>query len=216
MAYKNGLTTAAHDAMRVDDYFKIVYDKVEAHKGALIVDVFSGGGRDIKNLYDRLGKQGRFVAIDADPLRVADMLGKENFVQAKEAGALSAIFQKASIAVIQGTFPDRPYGDMGTELEGKVGFVLCNAGIMSVKPSELQSTLQAMSRMLAPKGELILRFSQSREDQAENEGKKYFVHSPSHVEDILQQMGLDVKRSADLPDPAGRPFHWVDLHARKF
>jgi hypothetical protein len=212
MAYQNGLTTAAHDAMDVGDYMKIVMQKSATHRGGLIVDVFSGGGRDIQAIRDNLGGDGHFAAIDSDPLRIHDMVSKDGFTAVYSATELCEAFERANIAVIDGQFPDRPYGLTGAALVGQADFVLCNAGIMFVPPDQLQQTLHGLTAMLSPTGEMVLRFSQDRADQAAKLGTTYFVHAPETVTSILETEGFSVRRSDDLPDPAGRGFHWVDLH----
>ena len=96
--YKSGLSTAAHDKMDVRLYFKLVYEAVCHRKGGLIADVFSGGGRDIVALRSVLKGDGRFVAIDADPLRIRDMLAKNDaggaplFAEVENRAALKAAF----------------------------------------------------------------------------------------------------------------------------
>ncbi|MGB9153822.1 MAG: class I SAM-dependent methyltransferase [Alphaproteobacteria bacterium] len=217
--YKSGLSTAAHDKMDVQAYFSLVHEAVCHRKGGLIADVFSGGGRDILALRSLLKGDGRFVAIDADPLRIKDMLAKNDaggaplFAETRTRAALKAAFAQQKIAVLEGTFPDKPYGDTKINLKGKADFILCNAGIMFVPPQDLDKTLAMLAGMLAPKGEMFLRFSQERADKARK--PDYHIHEPSLVRDTLMREGVHVIRNPDLPDPDKRGFSWVDLNCYK-
>lgn len=212
MSYTHGLSTQTHDAMSVDDYYGIVYNACREKRGGLFVDVFSGGGRDIQKISTLLGGDGKFIAIDSDPQRIQDMTGKQGFVMVDSRQALENAFKDAKIAVVGGTLPERPYGTTDIDLKGRADFILCNAGIMFVRPDQLEDTLKQLSGMLAPQGEMVLRFSLKRDDQSKNLGIAYFVHDPKTVENILGREGMRVERREDLPDPAGRPFSWVDIH----
>lgn len=223
---RHGLTTAQHDKMDVSGYYGRVYARLPDFKGKTIVDLFSGGGRDIADFCHYLGRDGVFVAVDSEAQRLVDMVSK-NFETAKRQGvtyeivASQAAFEQAvlarKIAAIQGRFPDRPLGnnDKVSDIALKADFALCNAGIMFVKPEELAPSLAAMADLLNTKGELVLRFSLARADKQAELGRSYFVHEPAAVQRVLEQKGLSVTRHPDLDDPGGRPFKWVDFHAVK-
>lgn len=224
-----GMTTQQHDAMdkkALDIYFRRVDERLRNYSGGIIVDAFSGGGRDILRAHDVLHGQGYFAAIDVDPQKIIDMLAKNKvkfdpyalrFDYVNSDQALTNAFNDNAIACIQGRFPDAPLGNFAekSDIDLRADFMLCNAGIMFVRPEELKPTLFALSDMLNAGGEMALRFSLDREDKAEAKGKSYFVHGPELVQEILEEAGLTVTRHADLPDPAKRPFAWVDLQAMK-
>jgi SAM-dependent methyltransferase len=199
----------------VSSYFKLVYEKCLDKPGGMFIDIFSGGGRDIRDIFNLMSGNGKFVAIDSDPQRIVDMLKKEEFSLVRNKSDLKAAFENSKVAALPGEFPGSPYGNTGVDLDSSADFILCNAGIMFVGPEKLESTLEAMARMLAPGGEMVLRFSLERDDKKEKLGKSYFAHSPEKVTKILKEEGLAVKRSEDLPDPDSRPFSWVDIHCRK-
>jgi hypothetical protein len=211
----HGLSTQVHNQMNVEEYYRIVYEKCAGKVGGLIVDVFSGGPRDTKKIYELLNGNGKFIAIDSDPQRIQDMRNTENFVVVENQHDVEIAFKEAKVAIIRGSFPEQPYGTTDIDLDGQVDFILCNAGIMFVRPDQLEDTLKQLALMLAPQGELVLRFSQERNDQAKNLGITYFVHDPEKVQAVLRRTGMLVERHKDLPDPAGRPFFWTDIHVFK-
>ena len=214
----SGLTTREHDAMDVMAYFKLVYKAVTLHKGNLIIDVFAGGGRDILTFTKLLNGNGRFVAIDRDQTRISDMMEKKNkdgfqyFMLAESKRDLSTAFKAGKIAAVQGEIPDAPYGKTGIDLSGQAGLVLCNAGIMDIPAERLQKTISVLAKMLAPGGEVFVRFSQIRSDRPI--GRSYHLHDPVHVTKLMEAEGLTVTRNPDIDDPV-RPFLWVDLHGLK-
>ena len=222
-----GMSTQQHDAIdksALDKYFERVYARADRYKGGVIVDAFSGGGRDIIELYKRLDRDGKFVAIDSEAQKVLDMLSKNKqivdeldaaFELAIDQEDLDRVLRNDWIAAVQSTFPDRTFTTDAKkgELDLKADFMLCNAGIMFVKPEDINRTLWAMTDMLAPAGELALRFSLARDDKKDALGKSYFIHDPDMVMESLSNSGLVVRRWDDLPDPDGRPFKWVDIQA---
>jgi len=210
-----GLPTAHHDAIDVSNYNSRVYECIVKNGYSTIVDAFSGGGRDIAHFRNVLQGKGSFVAIDCDTVRISDMLQKPNFVEVKNSDELAAVFDRSDIAVVQGNFPDKPFGNTGVDLKGQVDLVYCNAGIMFIKPQDLRPTLQFMKAMIKPSGQMILRYSLEREDKKDALGKSYFVHAPELVTEILQEGGFTVERKEDLPDSTGRNFKWLDLNVVK-
>lgn len=223
---QHGLSTAQHDNMDVSAYNRRILERLDAHRGGTIVDVFSGGGRDILSFYNTLDGEGDFIAIDAEPQRLVDMVSK-NFETAREYGvgfeivpsaeALADTLARGQIAAIQGRFPDRATGNHETksDIDLKADFMNCSAGIMFVSPGELEDTIDEMANMLASGGELTLRFSLAREDKKDKLGESYFIHPPARVTQLLEDRGFAVTRHNDIPDPSGRPFSWIDLQAFK-
>jgi hypothetical protein len=216
--YRSGLASAVHDNMDVDTYYHLVNQAVCRHPSGLIIDAFSGAGRDILTLRKILNNNGRFVAVDADRKRIEDMLAKNGpdnivFTEVVSAFQVAEVFVQNKIAVIQGEFPAKPFGQTDIQFSGQADFILCNVGIMFVTPEKLESTLSILTGLMALKAEMFLRFSLDRIDQREN--LNYHIHDPSHVEDLLKKSGLSVTRNPDLPDPNARPFLWVDLHCQK-
>lgn len=128
-----------------------------------------------------------------------------------DASFLDAAYSNDHVAVIEHTFPASKSGkDLPLNL--KADFMLCNAGIMFVKPEELDDTLCEMAGLLHDGGELVLRFSQARADKEAALGKSYFIHNPDHVRGVLENCGLQTERFGDVPDPE-RDFSWVDINA---
>jgi SAM-dependent methyltransferase len=217
--YKSGLPTVAHDKMDVRAYFSLVDEAVCRHRGGLIADLFCGGGRDIAFFHSLLKGEGRFVGIDADPKRIRDALLKKDekgaplFVKVSNRTALETAFSRKKIAALRGTLPDTPFGKTNIDLKEKVDVLLCNAGIMFLTDAEMKKTLPLFAAMLAPKGEMFLRFSQERADKAGDPG--HHIHNPALISDLLMQEGLKVTRNPDLPDPDKRGFSLVDLHCYK-
>ena len=223
---QHGLSTKAHDQIDVNAYYQRVYKALEKYDGKTVLDIFSGGGRDIKDMYLQLEGNGKFIAIDSEAQRLVDMVSK-NFQTALQHGftyhivdsqaALDDTLGAGNIAVIQGVFPATPLGnkDQKSDIDLKADFILCNAGIMFTPPQDLAPTLQAMAGLLKSKGELTLRFSGAREDKKQQTGQSYHVHNVETVQHILETHGLNVTRHDNLDDPNGRPFQWADLQAIK-
>lgn len=213
MSPRHGLSTAVHDQIDIDEANVAIYEICQRKAGGVIVDAFSGGGRDIQKIVKVLQGNGRFVAIDADPVRIEDMLAKDGFAPAKTQRDIEQAFAAAKIAVICGKFPEYPYGHGDIDLSGKADFVLCRAGIMFV--SNPDEALAAMADMLSPSGVMFLEFSGERNDQEKSYGRTYFVHDEGLVQKILQQDGLKVNNTYHVPDTAGRPFQWFRVVASK-
>lgn len=225
--YQHGLTTDEHNNIAVDDYYARVFDRVKQHKRGTIVDAFSGGPRDILKMMDVLDGNGDFVAIDADPARIIDLI-TENFDRAgrivegliipefqlvdgrneiERAERLQQAFRHQKVAVFEHKFASNKNLPYNLQAD----FMLCNAGIMFVEPSDLAFALTEMADTLRDGGELVLRFSGARDDKEADLGKSYFIHDPDHIQEILEEHGLTTQRFDDLPDPVGRGFDWVDI-----
>lgn len=215
MGKQRGLSSRQHDEIDVGAYYERFYALAGEKKGGFFIDAFAGGGRDIKAIFNRWHGDGHFVAIDNDPQRIADMTARENFVKVAGPRSLTKAFEQARIAVVEGEFPHRTAGAMWAALKQKADLILCNAGIMFVPPEKLESTLRQIGDMLAPGGDLVLRFSTDREDQGKNFGQTYFIHDPGRIHDFFSGQEREVMRHDDLPDPAGRPFHWIDLNIHR-
>lgn len=210
--YLNGLPTSVHDQVDVERWNASLYEACVRKKGGLIVDAFSGGGRDISKIYEHLGGKGRFLAIDKDPRRLQDMAAKPSFAIVTDQSSLQDVFDSGRIAALEASFPQEPFA---VDLTGQASFVLCCAGLMFVPPDELDAVLKQLASFLAPGGEMSLRFSQERADQKENVNRSYFIHNVETAQAILEKGGLIVTRHPDLPDAMGRDFSWVDLWAQR-
>ena len=214
----NGMTSAEHDKVKhIDHYLSAVFDICTGKTGGLIVDVCSGGGGHIVKFADHIRGNGKFAAIDYDPGRIEDMLNRGNFALVQSRAELEAAFSNAKIAAIRGTLSGQPYGASDISLNGRADVVHCNAGIMFIKPPQLEAALKQLIAMLAVDGELVLRFSRERDDVVKSGklGVSYFIHDPDLVQETLQREGLKVARYADLPDPDERGFSWTDIRATK-
>lgn len=222
---KYGLSTEEHNKLNVDAFNARVYDRVKYHKGGFIADVFSGGPRDILNLYDAVEGDGIFFASDAMDGKIQDLVGKNFDVAARQARGLiipdfklrtaeepSVIAGEDVIHVVQHRFPASKTG-VEFPSHSKFNFTLCNAGIMFVQPEDLHDSLSEMAGMVAKGGELVIRFSQARDDMLDNLNKSYFMHDVDHVREVLEDAGLLTQRFDDLDDPKGRGFSWVDIGA---
>lgn len=232
--YRHGQTTEEHNNIDdIDIYNARVYECVAHYKGGTIVDVFSGGPRDTLKMMKVTGGEGFFVAIDNDPARITDLCNKNydisklgkidfeipKFEIAKTNTDILYSKQNGNVAVLAYEFPSSKSFQTFPDVL-KADFMLCNAGIMFVPPEDLKDTLVEMTDILSWKGELVLRFSQARDDkrQALEEGQ-YFIHDPEKVKAIIEENGLECYRFPDVIDPQAhlkeeRNFHWVDMSVR--
>lgn len=217
---KNGLPSADHNAMDIDGYYARLPQVLDRFDEPVIFDLFAGGGRDtvfMRDYLDSKGKKGNIVAADNDIQRLKDAL--KNFRgRFNPCFVPDQIWQTLNIDRLAYVTDALPELTNIREAKLKADFILCNAGIMFVKPKDLKATFQAMAELLADNGEIMLRYSTYRPTRYPN------GHNTHKLDTVLKLFNnatdLKVEHVGDIRDPnwdkdPKRQFHWHDLRALK-
>lgn len=217
---RNGLTSAAHNAMDMGGYFDRLTGILDRYDEPVVFDLFAGGGRDsvfMRDYLDNQGKKSNIVAVDSDPQRLQDALSqfKGRFNPCFSAQQIWQTINRGRLAYVPDSIPEL---DSLKNARLKADFILCNAGIMFIKPGRLKETFKSMADLLAPGGEIMLRYSTYRPIEYPN---GHHMHKLDTVLKLFNNAtGLKPDYLGDIRDPdwdkdPKRQFHWHDLRILK-
>lgn len=208
----NGLSSKEHNNIDVSAILTMAYDVIDHLDTPTIIDVGSGGGRDIASLQDRLKGKGRFISVDYDAVRGTDALDNfpNRFILTDKEDTLEAITDKKKIAFLN---KDILSLDLPEQL--RADFILSMAVGMFIAPDDIDDYVGKLVDNAKPNAHILHMHSTWRPEQ-EDESKQrypngYHHYSASQLSNIFEAHGASVVKEDIIPDAAGRGFDWYVL-----
>lgn len=206
---RNGLNSKDHNKIDVGMIMADAFSLIDPLNDPVIVDIGSGGGRDIVTMYNHLNGQGTFIAVDYDHVRAEDAV--ENFqdrflIVEKEAGIQQAIDHGKISFLSKDT--------LSLELPDhmKADFMFSMAVAMFVEPKKIEAYARTTLQNMKAGAHLLHIHSDWR--PAVNDPTKqrypsgYNRYNESQIKHVFEQHGAAVVSSKTTQDAAGRGFDW--------